>query len=43
MLRSGFRVATETGFHEAMEYLLTEVLGVAEVEKLVMRDGRRIV
>ena len=38
-----FGVITETSFREAMKYVLAEVLGVAEVEKLVMRDEEGVV
>ncbi len=38
-----FGILTEVGFRDAMRYVLTEVLGVAEVKKLIMRDEEGIV
>ena len=38
-----FGVLTETGFREAMKYVLTDVFGVAEVERLIIRDDEGIV
>jgi len=38
-----FGVLTETGFREAMKHVLAEILGVAEVEKLTLRDEEGMV